>query len=218
MSIHIQVDIGELDTYYVGFFDDPKILAKYVLDESNPIRLENGFSFRGPGNLTMTSRTFLIWYRFTTRGMLIGYVCNPSGSAITLPNTEYIYYTVKRFDYTRFQMKMYFDCIDFELYNKNPLPYFFTYTGASEESCISRIENLLNLTAIQYKAFKDLTVASYVLLPYTFFNTYKFDFNHTMYNEDGSLKESAIYYPSMFASGGTLKPQYFPQPTKLETE
>lgn len=150
--------------------------------------------------------------------MLFGYVCNPSGKSIQIPNNGYLYYAYRNFNFSKFQMKVYFDCIDYDLYNKNSLPYFFTYNGASEDACISRIENLLNLTAIQYKAFKDLTVASYVLLPYTFFNTYKFDFNHTMYNEDGSLKESAIYYPSMIADGGSLKPQYFPQPTKLETE
>lgn len=216
MSMHIQVDFDGI-TDYVDFYDDPKIKARYDFEASHPISLDEGFKIRDPGNISINRRTFLIWYRFTTRGMLLGYVCNPSQSVITVPNTEYIYYTVQFFTFSKFQMKVYFDCIDYELYNKNPLPYIFTYAGASEESCMSRIENLLNLTAIQYKAFKDMTVASYVLLPYTFFNTYKFDFAHTMYNEDGSLKESAIYYPSMFASGGSLKPQYFPQPTKLET-
>lgn len=216
MSIHLQVDFDDI-TDYVDFFDDPKITARYDFESSKPIKLGWGFTFRSPGNLTMNGRTFLLWYRFTTRGMLIGYVCNPSHSAITLPNTDYIYYNLVNFDYRKYQLKVYFDCIDYDLYNKNSLPYLFNYRAASEESCISRIETLLNLTTIQYKAFKDMTVASYVLLPYTFFNTYKFDFNHTMYNEDGSLKESAIYYPSMIADGGSLKPQYYPQPTKLET-
>lgn len=217
MNIHFQVDIGDIDTYYVGIFDDPELNVKYVFENSNPIRFEPGFLYETHGNIPLRAHSYLIWYRFTTRGMLFGYVCNPSGSNIQLPNTGPIYLYYRRFDYTRYQMKLYLDCIDYDLYNKNSLPYFFNYRGASEESCISRIENLLNLTAIQYKAFKDLSVASYVLLPYTFFNTYKFDFRHTMYNEDGSLKESAIYYPSMIADGGSLKPQYFPQPTKLET-
>lgn len=216
MSIHIQIDTVGNETYYVGFFDDPEREVRYVFEEGNPIRLTTGFIYTS-GNIFLHARSYAIWYRFTTRGMLFGYVCNPSGSTIQVPNTGNIYLAYKPFDYTRYQMKVYFDCIDYDLYNKNSLPYFFNYRGASEESCISRIENLLNLTAIQYKAFKDLSVASYVLLPYTFFNTYKFDFEHTMYNEDGSLKESAIYYPSMIADGGSLKPQYFPQPSKLET-
>lgn len=216
MSMHIQVDFDGT-TDYVGFYDDPETYAKYDFESSHPISLSQGFRYRRPGTISINKRTFLIWYRFTIRGMLFGYVCNPSNSIINVPNAHEIYYTVEFFNFAHFQMKVYFDCIDYELYNKNSIPYFFTYTGATEEACMSRIENLLNLTAIQYKAFKDMTVASFVLLPYTFFNTYKFDFNHTMYNEDGSLKESAIYYPSMIADGGTLKPQYFPQPTKLET-
>ena len=217
MSIHTQVDIGDIDTYYVGFFDDPSIEVRYVFDNSNPIRFTEGFKYTAPGNIILRAESFVIWYRFTTRGMLFGYVCNPSGSTIQVPNTEFIYLCYKRFAFSRFQLKVYFDCIDYDLYNKNSLPYFFNYRGASKESCISRIENLVNLSAVQYKAFKDMSVASYVLLPYTFFNTFKFDFEHTMYNEDGSLKESAIYYPSMIADGGFLKPQYFPQPTKLES-
>lgn len=198
-------------------YDNPKQCAIYNFATFRFI-LADGFSMYAPGAIVLPAGGLMLWYRFNDRGMLFGYVVNTGNTQITIPNSEYIYYEIRTFNFTGFQFKFYLSCLTYELYNNNNhLPLFYDYTKASDEMAIKRMQTLSELETIQLKGFKELSVASFILLPYTQFNTYKFDFHHTAYNEDGSLKSGKYIYPSMFASGGSLKPQYYPQPTKLET-
>lgn len=204
-----------LDSHYITsgalytrrVFDNPEQCP--VLNfESDLVILSDGFDYHGPGTLIVPASGFVFWYRFTDRGMLLGYLINPSGTSLNLPTTDGIYYFVSTWNFTTFQLKFYLQCMDHDLYSKNHLPFFYNYTISNTEATFSRIAKLDQLSTIQMKGFGALSTASFMLLPYTFFNTYKFDFEHTMYNTDGTLKDGSKYHPTMFADGGKLNPDF----------
>lgn len=167
-----------------------------------------GFDLHAPGTVLLNALSYMFWYRFTDRGMLLGYIINPGGTSIQIPTTTSMYYIVKSFNFNLYQLKIYLQCMDHELYNKNHLPYFYDYTSHTGDDAFERALILDQLSTIQVKAFHELSTASFMLLPYTFFNTYKFDFEHTMYNDDGTLKSDSTYHPVMFTDGGKLNPDF----------
>lgn len=193
-------------------FDNPQIMTYYHPYSTNRIRNQPGFSFQFPVVITLPPESFAVWYRFNKHGMLLGYYCNPSNLSLEVPNESYIYLKTFPYNFTDYQMKVYIDCMDFKMFLDNNIPYIMDFTSTPEDDCVERIKQLRKLRSLEYKAFKELSVASFVVLPYTMFNTYKFDFEHTIYNSDGSLKPEAEWYPSMFASGGELDPEFYPQP------
>lgn len=158
-----------------------------------------------PGAIILPAGGLMLWYRFIDRGMLFGYIVNPGNTQITIPNSNYIYYEIRTFNFTGFQFKFYLSCLTYELYNNNHLSLFYDYTKVSDEMAIDRMQTLEELETIQLKGFHELSVASFILLPYTQFNTYKFDFHHTAYNEDGTLKSGNYIYPTMLHEGGVLR-------------
>lgn len=185
-------------------YDNPKQCAIYNFAISRFL-VADGFSMYTPGAIVVPPGGLMLWYRFIDRGMLFGYVVNPGNTQITIPNSDYIYYEIRTFNFTGFQFKFYLSCLTYELYNNNHLSLFYDYTKASDEMAIERILTLEELETIQLKGFHDLSVASFILLPYTQFNTYKFDFHHTAYNEDGTLKSGKYIYPTMLHEGGVLR-------------
>lgn len=198
-------------------FDNPKQVAIWNVD-SDVLVLGLGFYSLTSGQITLLPDSLTLYYRFTDEGMVFGYFYNPSnGGTLTIPLTHPIYFFSTRFNTSSYQFKIYIQCMPFELYNKNNLPYEYDYNLSSDGDDISRITKLDQLSAIQVKGFHDLTLTSLITLPYTFFNTYKFDFKYTMYNADGTLKSSAKYHPTMFVDGGRLQDRYYPQPTIVTT-
>lgn len=196
-------------------FDNPEQCA--ILNfSSDVVILALGFEYQSAGPVSLAALSFMIWYRFTEKGMLLGYIMNTSGTSVTLPAFPAMYYYVKPFNFNAYQFKFYIQCMGFDLYNNNNFPYEYDYTKSSDEDTVARIAKLDQLSAIQVKAFKELSVSSYLLLPYTVFNSYKFDFEHTMYNTDGTLKGNTSYRSTMFADGGNLQGRYYPQPTVVE--
>ncbi len=196
-------------------FDDPErnVLINF---ENNKIYLQSGFEYHSPGSLVVNSLSFLLWYRFTNRGMMIGYFANPGGTSFTIPHDTSLYVYSRAFNYNGYQPKIYLQCLDFDLYNDNNLAYEFDYYPASVKDTFSRIVKLDQLSAIQLKGFHQHSMSSFVLLPYTFIHTLKFDFLHTMFDNDGMFKENVYYHPTMFADGGELRPQFFPQPNTVD--
>lgn len=188
-------------------YDDPEQCVNVDI-RSKRYFLEVGFDYHAPGTVTLNALSYMTWYRFTDRGMLLGYFVNPGGTSIQVPTTVSFYYTIRLFNFNTFQLKFYIQCMDHELFTKNRLSYFYDYTLSDEDETFSRIINLDKLNTIQVKGFHNLSTASFLLFPYTFFNTYKFDFEHTMYNTDGTLKDGSTYHPVMFADGGQLNPKF----------
>lgn len=195
--------------------DHPKILTYYSPYSVDRINNQPGFRFQFPTAITLPPNTFAMWYRFNTHGMLLGYYCNSSRLSVSIPNDSYIYLKTFTFNFADYQMKVYIDCMDFKMFLDTDFPYVMDFTSVPVDDCIERIKNLRKLRSLEYKAFKELSVASFVVLPYTMFNTYKFDFERTKYNSDGSLKPEARYYASMFVDGGELEPSFFPQPRTI---
>lgn len=202
------------DFYNNMVFDDPLKKVVYYVTSGN-IRTETGFRITSVTGVTIPKSALFFWYRFTNDGMLLGYYANTSNLSVSVPSEPNTYYTIFYFSFANYQMKMFVDCLDFKTYCENNFPYLFDYSGASDEEKKKRVWNLEKLQCLEFKAFKEKTVASIFCLPYTFFNTYKFDFEHVMYNRDGSLKPAAKWYPSMFVDGGELIPRYYPQPTTI---
>lgn len=199
-------------TQYI--YDNPKQCAFFSLN-SDFISIGDGFSLYGAGAIVLPPLRVIYWYRYTDRGMLFGYIGNGGSTSVTLPNSVPIYYTIRSINLNLYQPKVYLSCIDFDLYHSNHFSLYHDYLTSSDEESFARIAILKQLECIQLKGFKENTVASYVLLPYTQFNTSKFDFHHTAYNEDGSLKDYAYFHSTMLADGGSLKPLYYPQPTRV---
>lgn len=196
--------------YNIMVFDDPR--KKMVLRTSTAAIFDGiGFRFINTSIVNVSASSLFFWYRFTNDGMLIGYYANTSNQKIAIPSPGPMYYVIFFFNFAAYQMKMYVDSLDFKTYCGNNFPYTFDYSVASNPEKVNRIWNLTKLQTLQFKAFKELTVASMLCLPYSFFNTYKFDFEHTMYDTDGDLKPEAKYYPSMLADGGGLSSLYYPQ-------
>ena len=202
------------DFYNAMAFDDPLKKVVYYVASGN-IRTETGFRLISTSFVIMPASSLYFWYRFTNDGMLLGYYANTSDQTVRVPSEPNTYYTIFYFNFAVYQMKMFVDCLDFKTYCENNFPYVFNYSDASDEEKKKRVWNLFKLQCLEFKAFKTLTVASMFCLPYTFFNTYKFDFEHIMYNRDGSLKPAAKWYPSMFVDGGELIPRYYPQPITI---
>ncbi len=195
-------------------YDDPQ--RRMIYRTYNGRLLDGvGFRFLSTSFVNIPRSAVYMWYHFTDEGMELGYYANTSNETVRVPAPGPIYYNIFNFVFASYQMKMYVDCLDFKTYCDNNFPYVFDYSVASTDESIGRIWNLKKLETLQFKAFKALTFASIFCLPYNFFNTYKFDFEHTMYNRDGSLKPSAKWYPSMFADGGELAPRCFPQPEPI---
>lgn len=196
---------GTLDACNV--YDDPETCV--VLNfNAGRVFYSLGFDYHAPGTVLLNALSYMFWYRFTDRGMLLGYFVNPGGTSIQIPTTTSMYYIVKPYNFNLFQLKIYLQCMDHELYCKNHFPYFCDYTNFTEEDAIDRVAILDKLSTIQVKSFHALSTASFMLLPYTFFNSYKFDFEHTMYNVDGTLKDGSKYHPVMFTDGGKLNPKF----------
>lgn len=202
------------DYYSIMVYDDPKQRVIYR-HHNGRLFMETGFRYGNITVVTIPASSLVMWYKFTDEGMQIGYYANTSNVAVQVPTPGHLYYNLFHFSFGSYQMKMYVDCIDFKMYCDNNFPYLFDFSVASKDECINRIWNLKKLEILQFKAFKALTFASVFCLPYNFFNTYKFDFNHIIYNRDGSLKPSSKWYPSMFVDGGELIPRYYPQPTTI---
>lgn len=213
MSLHFTHTLRDASTpNEIYVVDNPQIMTFYYPYSTNRIRNQPGFSFQFPAVITLPPESFAMWYRFNEHGMLIGYYCNPSNLSVSIPNESYIYLKTSPYNFRDYQMKVYIDCMDFKMFLDNNIPYVMDPTSTPVDDYVKRIKQLRKLRSLEYKAFKELSVASFVVLPYTMFNTYKFDFERTMYNSDGSLKPDARYYASMFASGGELDPEYYPQP------
>lgn len=216
MSLHFTITAnGGSSPNSIFVVDNPQIMTFYYPYSTTRIRNEPGFSFQFPTVITLPPASFAIWYRFTVHGMYIGYYCNPSSLSVSIPNESYIYLKTMTFSFGFYQMKVFIDCMDFKMFLEHDFPYIWDFTMTPEDDCVKRIKHLRKLRTLELKAFKELSVASFVCLPYTMFNTYKFDFAHTMYNSDGSLKPEAKYYASMFVDGGELKPRFFPQPRTI---
>ena len=216
MSLHFTITPhdGSVPTE-IFVVDNPQIMTFYYPYSTTRIRNLPGFSYQFPTVITLPPGSFAMWYRFTVHGMYLGYYCNPSNLSVEVPNDSYIYLRITNFNFSHYQMKVYIDCMDFKMFLDTDFPYVWDFTQAPVDDSVKRIKQLRKLRTLEYKAFKELSVASFVCLPYTMFSTYKFDFEHTMYNSDGSLKPEAKYYPSMFADGGELRPQFFPQPSTI---
>lgn len=216
MSLHFTINLHDASTPSEIFvIDNPQIMTFFYPYSTNRIRNQPGFSFQFPQAIILPPQSFAMWYRFTVHGMLFGYYCNTSSLNVTVPNESYIYLKSFNFNFADYQMKVYIDCMDFKMFLDSDFPYVMDFTSTPEDACVKRIKQLRKLRTLEYKAFKELSVASFVCLPYTMFSTYKFDFEHTMYNSDGSLKPDARYYASMFVDGGELKPRFFPQPRTI---
>lgn len=202
------------DYFNIMVYDDPQRRVIYRVHNGRLLN-ETGFRFGHITSVTIPSSSLLMWYKFTDEGMVLGYYANTSNVTVQVPTPGHLYYNLFHFSFGSYQMKMYVDCMDFKMFCDNNFPYIFDYSVAGKDDCIDRIWNLKKLETLQFKAFKELSFASVFCLPYNFFNTYKFDFNHTMYNRDGSLKPSAKWYPSMFADGGELAPWCFRDPEPI---
>lgn len=216
MSLHFAITAnGGSSPNEIFVFDNPQIMTFYYPYSTNRIRNLPGFSYQFPVTIELPPGSFAMWYRFNENGMLFGYYCNPSSLAVSIPNESYIYFKTFHFNFAEYQMKVFIDCMDFKMFLDTDFPYMWDFTSTPSDDSVKRIKQLRKLRTLEYKAFKELSVASFVCLPYTMFNTYKFDFEHTMYNSDGSLKPAAKYYASMFVDGGELTPQFFPQPRTI---
>lgn len=214
-----------VDSHYL---DDDELSSRKVFDNPEQAAVMNlasdvfvvgiGFEYRESGNIIIHPNQIILYYRFTDEGMIFGYFANPStGSSMSIPIMAGLYLYSSNFAFARYQPKIYLQCMSHELYINNNFPYEYDYTNTSDSDAIARITKLDQLSVIQVKGFHDLSMTSLICLPYTFFNTYKFDFAHTMYNADGSLKNRAQYYPVMIADGGGLQSQrYYPQPTVVD--
>lgn len=213
-----------LDSHYAGtgalytrrLFDNPEQCVVLNL-ERDTVVYSLGFEYHSPGAITVRGYSFLFYYRFTDRGMLLGYVANVTGTGYNLPLSDGIYYYMTTWNFDSYQKKFYVQCMSHDLYNNNHLSFDCDYTMSTNEEVISRVTKLDQLSALQLKSFGGKSTASMILLPYTFFNSYKFDFLHTMYNSDGSLRDTAVYQPTMFVDGGSLQDRYYPQPTVVPT-
>lgn len=197
-------------------FDNPEQCVVVNLDRDT-VAYTYGFEYHSPGTIQLRGYSFLFLYRFTDRGMLLGYVANVTGSGYNLPLSDGIYYHMSTWNFDSYQKKFYVQCMSHDLYNNNNLLYEFDYLNSTNEDVLSRITKLDQLSALQLKSFGGQSTSSLVLLPYTFFNTSKFDFLHTMYKSDGSLNDNAVYQPTMFVDGGSLQDRYYPQPTVVPT-
>lgn len=216
MSLQFAVSRKDSSTLReVWMLDNPQTFVMYRPYGNPKIAKGDGFAYWFGPTIPIAATSFVLWYRFTPYGMLIGYYANSSNTSISVPNDSYLYIRSFRFNFTDYQLKMYVGAMDFKTYTENNVPMTFDYYSHTDEDCIERVKDLIDVTHIQFKSFKELSVASFACLPYGFYNTYKFDFHHTMYNSDGTLKPEAKIYPVMFSKGGELEPQYFPQPTTI---
>ncbi len=215
MSLRFEITAQNSEELYdLMVFDDPRNLVTYYI-YSESIGIRTGFRYISTTVAHVPASSLLLWYRFTNEGMVIGYYANTSNNPMAIPVPTGFYYVIFYFNFAAYQMKMYVDSIDFKTYCENNFPYTFDYEVADSRACIRRLSNLVSLRTLQFKAFKALSMASVFCLPYSFFNTYKFDFVRNMYNSDGSLKPAAKWYPSMFADGGELDPRLAPQPVPI---
>lgn len=200
-------DIGTGTVYNKRLFDNPEQCPIFFTSDDYYV-LGTGFDYRSPGVVNVPASGYLFWYRFTDRGMLLGYIVNPGSTSFNLPISDGLYCFSSTWNFNSYQLKFYLQCMDHDLYAKNNVSYYYNYYETLAEEAFSRFQKLDQLSAIQMKGFGSLSNASFMLLPYTFFNTFKFDFEYTMYNTDGTLKSNALYHAVMFADDGQLESDF----------